>query len=172
MLDRLPLPYYKIIFQDKIRKTITESAEYKEDNLIGLPSFSWANNNGLEGLVDLIVSVVAENESLTINTSNGEKIDIKDTAEFTDFLERFKTYYQLNESVSLVETLAHLKRILQAYPASLERFMILSPVLRKIVKGNDITTQITSEDLKNLCRGFNVGVDIYPVKESNKYVLL
>ncbi len=147
-------------FKEKINKFITSDEAYVEEMYTTLPSNNWAKNSVAQGVVDFVVDTVLENQKHFI-TQSRRKFYFIETPEFKDFLSHFKQYYGLNPKLSHKDTLAQLKQLLLSYPTPDERFMLLSPVLRKMIKGDEVESELTYQDLVTLCRGFRLGLDVY-----------
>ncbi|MCS5710524.1 hypothetical protein [Candidatus Berkiella aquae] len=147
-------------FRDKIADFVNHGKPYQEDYYRVLHANNWANNSAFSGVVDIIGEEVI----------NNTKPAFLKTVGFRAFLNHFRDYYQLDVSLSKEQLLAKLKMLLRHYRTVQDQFMILSPVLRKVLTENGAGLEdIQAQSLKTLCHRLNIGLEFY-VMDSDKLV--
>lgn len=156
-------------FRDKINKFLTKNIEFNEEFYVVQPSFKWVNNNGLEGIAELLIQVVLENKKLVIKLNNNQNLNFLDSDEFESFLIHFRQYYKLSDDLSIKDIFSKLKELLLTYLTPQERYMLLCPVLRKMIKRDTDLSGISAVELIGLCRNLNLSLEFY-LSQSNENV--
>jgi len=163
------------ILQNTLRSEIHQSiADYKvfdQSVYTVLPSENWSNSGGLEDLVGLIKASMMGERPLPTAHKGGVETTFQSTQGFKDFLEHFRRYYSLEESLSHKQILEKAKWLLQSYPHPQEQFMIITPVLRSLLSPTNLTpTALDVQDTMRLCDIFNLELNVYSSQKDNSKI--